>query len=96
MSRAFHPQRLSRALMSSRNPAMKPVEQAAVHVRTARSKAAPSNPYLAAEALWVDGTEQVIDFWRDVRDMSHELTFFRRGERPGPKTSGAHTRQGAP
>lgn len=88
MSRAFHPQRLSRALMSSRNPAMKPVEQAAVHVRAARSKAAPSNPYLAAEALWVDGTEQVIDFWRDVRDMSHELTFFSAWGTPWAKNFG--------
>jgi pimeloyl-ACP methyl ester carboxylesterase len=75
MSRALHPQRLTRALMSSRNPAMKPVEQAASALRTARAKALPDNPFLAAEALWVQTTEQVIDFWRDVRDMSYELYF---------------------
>ena len=76
MSRAFHPQRVSRALMSSRNPLMKQVEQAAATVRQGRSKADADNPFLAAESLWVDGTEQAIDLLRDVRDMAYELTFY--------------------
>jgi pimeloyl-ACP methyl ester carboxylesterase len=76
MSRAFHPQRLSRALMSSRNPLMKHVEQAAESVRKGRSKAAGDNPFLAAESWWVDGTEQAIDLWRDARDMAYELSFY--------------------
>ncbi|WP_235829727.1 DUF3141 domain-containing protein [Frigidibacter oleivorans] len=75
MSRALHPQRLSRALMSSRNPAMKTVETAAATLRENRARAAADNPFLAAEALWVQATEQVIDFWRDSRDMSYELIF---------------------
>jgi pimeloyl-ACP methyl ester carboxylesterase len=75
MSRALHPQRLTRALASSRNPAMQPVAAMAEKVKEAREKAAPTNPFLAAEALWVQTTEQMIDFWRDSRDMMFELTF---------------------
>lgn len=75
-TRALHPQRLGRALMSSRNPAMKAVEAAADGVRKSRSKAAPDNPFLAAEALWVQGTEQWIDLCRDTRDLGYELSFF--------------------
>jgi pimeloyl-ACP methyl ester carboxylesterase len=75
MSRAMHPQRLTRALASSRNPAMKPVEALAERVAANRHKAAATNPFLAAEALWVQTTEQMIDFWRDARDMQYELMF---------------------
>lgn len=76
MSRAMHPQRLNRALMSSRNPLMKTVEDAAEKLRDSRTKAAPDNSFLAAEALWVQGVEQALDFWRDSRDMAYELAFF--------------------
>lgn len=75
LSRVLHPQRLGRALMSSRNPAMKPVADAAQQVRASRSRAATDNPFLAAEALWAETTEQLIDLWRDSRDMGYELTF---------------------
>lgn len=75
MTRALHPQRLSRALMSSRNPVMRQVESAAERVRADRAKAAPANPFLAAEALWVQATEQAIDFARDARDLGFELAF---------------------
>lgn len=75
MTRALHPQRLTRALASSRNPAMQQVEAMAEKVKADRKKAAASNPFLAAEALWVQTTENMIDFWRDSRDMSYELFF---------------------
>jgi pimeloyl-ACP methyl ester carboxylesterase len=75
MSRALHPQRLTRALASSRNPLMQPVAGLAETVKAGRQKAAPDNPFLAAEALWVQTTEQMIDFWRDSRDMAFELMF---------------------
>jgi len=74
-SRAMHPQRLSRALMSSRNPVSKQIEAAAAKVRETRQRAAPDNPFLAAEAVWVQSTEQMLDLWRDMRDMTHELWF---------------------
>lgn len=75
LSRALHPQRLSRALMSSRNPAMGPLASAAERLRETRSPAAPENPFLAAEALWVETVEQTLDFWRDTRDMAYEMIF---------------------
>jgi pimeloyl-ACP methyl ester carboxylesterase/tellurite resistance protein len=75
LSRALHPQRLSRAVMSSRNPVMSAVEALAETTRQEREKADPANPFLAAEALWVEATEQMIDAWRDLRDMQFELFF---------------------
>lgn len=76
LGRALHPQRASRALVSSRNPLVAPVEQMAARVREERTPAAADNPFLAAEALFVQMSEQAIDLWRDLRDMSFELTFF--------------------
>ncbi|MDO5705625.1 MAG: DUF3141 domain-containing protein, partial [Paracoccus sp. (in: a-proteobacteria)] len=49
--RALHPQRLQRAVMSSRNPAMGIVESMAGQVQENRHKASPENPFIAAEAL---------------------------------------------
>jgi tellurite resistance protein len=75
LSRTLHPQRLGRTLMSSRNPAMQALAQLAEQVRAQRKPAASDNPYLAAEALWVQSTEQMIDLWRDTRDLGFELAF---------------------
>lgn len=88
ISRALHPQRLTRALASSRNPAMKSVETTAEKVRTSRTKAAADNPFIAAEALMVQTTEQVIDFWRDVRDMQFELAFHSMWGNPWARAFG--------
>jgi len=76
LSRALHPKRLERALASSKNPLMAQVANVAAKVREDRHKASPDNPFLAAEALWVEGVEQMIDFWRDSRDMLYEMTFY--------------------
>lgn len=76
VSRALHPQRLTRALASSRNPLMAPVASMAERVRTERAKAGADNPFLAAEQLWIDNMAQAIDLWRDVRDMAFESTFY--------------------
>ncbi len=89
MSRALHPQRLSRALVSSRNPAMKPIADAAQSLRENRQKAAPDNPFLAAEALWVQATEQAMDLLRDTRDMGHELAFHSLWGTPWARAFGA-------
>lgn len=75
MSRVLHPQRVSRALLSSRNPVMAWHATWADQVRHHRNKAETSNPFIAAEGLWVDGVEQAIDYWRDARDMGYELAF---------------------
>ncbi|SIS55065.1 DUF3141 domain-containing protein [Phaeovulum vinaykumarii] len=88
MGRALHPQRLSRALMSSRNPATGPLASAAEKLRETRRPAAPDNPFLAAEALWVETTEQAIDLWRDLRDMSFEIGFHMMWGNPWARAFG--------
>jgi len=82
MSRVLHPARLTRALASSRNPVMQPVEAMAAKVRDRRVKADADNPFLAAEALWVQATEQAIDVMRDLRDMTFEMTFYAMWSNP--------------
>ena len=76
LSRAAHPQRMSRALLATRNPVMTPLAAAAQKVKQDRHKANADNPFLAAESIWVQATEQMIDFYRDTRDMSYELAFY--------------------
>jgi pimeloyl-ACP methyl ester carboxylesterase len=75
MGRAMHPNRLTRALVATRNPAMQGVSAAAEKVKADRRKAAATNPFLAMEAFWVQTTENMIDFIRDTRDMNNELMF---------------------
>ncbi|MDI4656032.1 DUF3141 domain-containing protein [Xanthobacter autotrophicus] len=88
MSRALHPERLQRALMSSRNPVMPALARAAESVRQSRAKANPDNPFLAAEALWADATEQTIDLIRDYRDMMYEIVFHTVWGTPWARTFG--------
>lgn len=87
-SRAAHPQRLSRAFMSSRNPVMTSVRDVAAKVAAERTQADPSNPFVQAEALWFDMVEQAIDLWRDQRDMLFELGFYTMWGNPFMRTFG--------
>ncbi len=88
LSRALHPKRLERALASSKNPMMGHVAQLAEKVRENRRKAAPDNPWLAAEALWVEAIEQMIDVMRDSRDMIYELSFYTLWSNPWMRSFG--------
>jgi hypothetical protein len=88
LSRALHPKRLERALASSKNPLMEAVSGMAANVRENRARAAADNPFLAMEALWVEGVEQMIDFARDSRDMLYELTFFNVWSNPWMRVFG--------
>lgn len=88
LSRALHPKRLERAFASSKNPAMMQVASAADKVRENRAAAAADNPFLAAEALWVEGVEQAIDLMRDTRDMMYEMTFFTMWSNPWMRVFG--------
>ena len=88
MSRALHPQRLSRALVSSSNPILTQVKKLAEKARAERTPAASDNPFLAAEALWVKMTEQSIDLWRDMRDMSFEFAFYAMWSTPWARAFG--------
>jgi pimeloyl-ACP methyl ester carboxylesterase len=75
MSRALHPQRTSRALLSSKNPMLSHVPAMAEKVRADRHPVAADNPFARMETLWVEGMTQAIDLWRDQRDMMVELAF---------------------
>lgn len=74
--RALHPQRTSRAVLSSRNPVMKSVESMAAKVRANRNAPDPANPFVKAESLWIEAATQAIDLWRDQRDMMVEMAFL--------------------
>ncbi|WP_084652045.1 DUF3141 domain-containing protein [Ottowia thiooxydans] len=88
LSRALHPKRLERALVSSRNPAMEHITKAAQAVREDRRKASPDNPFVASENLLFNAVEQSIDFWRDTRDMAYEMSFFSMWNSPWARTFG--------
>lgn len=75
-ARQLHPLRVQRAAFSSRNPAMAPLAAAAEGVRRDRRPAAPTNPFVRAERIAADLTEQWLDMVRDVRDAWVELAFF--------------------
>jgi len=74
-SRALHPHRTSRAIMSSKNPLMAQVPAMAEKVRAERHPAEADNPFTRMETLWVEGMTQAIDLWRDQRDLMVELAF---------------------
>lgn len=88
LSRVLHPKRVERALASSKNPVMAQLSGAADKIREDRHKAAADNPFLAAEALWVEGMEQAIDLFRDTRDMMFELTFYNMWSNPWMRVFG--------
>ncbi len=71
-----HPLRLRRTLLSDRNPLTRPIAPLAEAARTARKPAAPANPFLKTEKLIAAMIGQTMDFWRDVKSATDELTFF--------------------
>ncbi|MGX1168699.1 MULTISPECIES: DUF3141 domain-containing protein [Bradyrhizobium] len=73
--RSVHPERLSRALISSRNLMLAGFKSISEQVRQSRAKARVDNPFLLAEALYVQHIAQAMIYWRDLRDMMYELTF---------------------
>jgi pimeloyl-ACP methyl ester carboxylesterase len=75
MSRALHPQRTSRAIVSSKNPLMSALPGMADNVRADRHPVGSDNPFVQLETVWIEGMTQAIDLWRDQRDMMVELTF---------------------
>jgi pimeloyl-ACP methyl ester carboxylesterase/tellurite resistance protein len=73
---ATHPLRLRRTLLSDKNPAMLAVAPLAEAARSARKPGPPSNPFLKTEKLLAGMIAQTMDFWRDVKSATDELTFF--------------------
>ncbi|MCI4663402.1 MAG: DUF3141 domain-containing protein [Neomegalonema sp.] len=88
MGRAQHPLRMQRALMSSHNPMLSPLPRLAAAIETQPRRAAPDNPFLAAEKLWADVIEQSLDFARDIRDAWYEWLFFATWSTPWARAFG--------
>jgi len=88
MSRALHPLRTSRAVLSSKNPMLAQVPAMAEKVRADRHPVDADNPFAQMETLWVEGMTQAIDLWRDQRDMMVELAFFTMWGNPWARAFG--------
>jgi len=71
-----HPLRLRRYVTSDLNPAMRSVATLAPAVKAARKPVAPDNPFFMTEKLFAGMVEQGMNFWRDVKAATDELTFF--------------------
>ncbi len=71
----LHPMRLSRTMLSSRNPLLFGLEHAARFVRRDRRPAKPDNLFSDLEGLWADVIEHQWNSWRDLRDGTYELLF---------------------
>ena len=71
-----HPLRARRYAVSDLNPAVQAVAAYAPAVREARAPVAPGNPFFETEKLFAGMIEQTMNFWRDVKTMTDELTFF--------------------
>ena len=76
VGRMLHPLRVQRAVTSSRNPLMLPLEAVTKVVKEGRKPVEKDNPFVAAEKLIADAFEQTIDIIRDVRDAWYEVTFY--------------------
>ncbi len=74
--RWLHPLRLSYSVFASSNPAMSVVEPLAEMARTQRTPIEPDNPYWVLQNLISEQTENVLNFWGQVRDQMVETCFF--------------------
>jgi pimeloyl-ACP methyl ester carboxylesterase/tellurite resistance protein len=88
MGRALHPQRTSRAVLSSKNPMLGQLPAMAEKVRADRHPVAADNPFAQMETLWIEGMTQAIDLWRDQRDMMVELAFHTMWGNPWARAFG--------
>jgi len=76
IGRQLHPLRVQRAMISSRNPALRSLDALTNIVHESRKPVDGSNAFVAAEKLFADAFEQTIDIIRDVRDAWYEVTFY--------------------
>ncbi|BAU94129.1 DUF3141 domain-containing protein [Methylorubrum rhodesianum] len=75
-SRALHPLRLQRRMMSTQNPLAAPLRMMADVVKPSRRELPVGNPFASAEAMMADMFAQSLDLFRDMRDMAYEQMFF--------------------
>lgn len=73
--RNLHPLRVQRYILSDFNPRMKLCKDIASKVRKDRKPASPDNPFVAMEKDFSDYIGNVLDIYRDYRDLQQEQTF---------------------
>lgn len=76
MIRRFHPLRNERYLLSDLNPLFIPIKNFAPHIRANRMSAAPDNMFRKAEKAASVSIGSVLDYYRDMRDLSHYQMFY--------------------
>jgi len=73
--RYMHPLRTQRYLFADTNPLMRPLKNIASIIRQNRKPAAEDNPFTAMEKTFSEYLENVLDIYRDYRDLSQEQLF---------------------
>ena len=75
MIRYLHPLRTQRYWFADINPLMRPLKNIASIARQSRKPAAEDNPFTAMERACSEYIENVLDIYRDHRDLSQEHLF---------------------
>jgi len=73
--RNLHPLRVQRYFFSDLNPLMRPLRNMASIVRSNRKQASPDNPLSAMEKDFSEYMENILNAYRDYRDLSQEQLF---------------------
>src|SRR4051794_18085102 len=76
LMRNWHPLRLQYEMISSQNPLMKPVEDAAEKARDDRKSVAKDNPFLAFQEKVSKQIVSSLDQWRDSTEAASEAMFL--------------------
>jgi pimeloyl-ACP methyl ester carboxylesterase len=76
LSRNLHPLRLQYEAFSSKNPWMKPIENAADKAREARKTVTQDNPFLAFQERMSKQIVNSLDQWRDSQEALSEAMFL--------------------
>ncbi|MCG8472588.1 MAG: DUF3141 domain-containing protein, partial [Desulfobacterales bacterium] len=82
LTRQLHPLRAQRYLVSDYNPFVKPLETAADVVRGGRRPVAEENVFVQSEAALSEMATTLLDGYRDMRDLGHEVFFTSVYENP--------------
>jgi pimeloyl-ACP methyl ester carboxylesterase len=75
MIRYLHPLRTQRYMFADINPLMRPLKNIASITRQNRKPAAADNPFTAMEKVFSEYVENVLDIYRDYRDLNQEELF---------------------
>ena len=70
-----HPLRVQRAVISDKNPLVRPIAPLAARIRTRRHPAKPGNFFTMIEELSAAAIEYQLNLYRDLRDTGLELGF---------------------